>query len=122
MWRHVFSVVLKKNAAQMGGAGFTMIKQKLIQTQRFFKQNFDVFQRLYHDPRTPKRARWLLWAAIGYTLLPFDLIPDFIPILGQLDDLVIVPLLIILAIKNIPPELYEEHRQRVFNPSDDAEL
>ncbi|MBT3604608.1 MAG: DUF1232 domain-containing protein [Candidatus Latescibacteria bacterium] len=98
-----------------------MIKQKLIQTQQFFKQNFDVFQGLYSDPRTPKRARWLLWAAIGYTLLPFDLIPDFIPVLGQLDDLVIVPLLIILAIKNMPPELYEEHRQRVFDSANHSE-
>jgi hypothetical protein len=60
-----------------------MIKQKLIQTQRFFKQNFDVFQGLYHDPRTPKRARWLLWAAIGYTLLPLTSYPTSFPSLGN---------------------------------------
>ena len=91
-----------------------MIREKLDQTRRLFKQNFDVFQGLYRDPRTPRRARWFLWAAIGYTLLPFDLIPDFIPVLGHLDDVVIVPILIFLAIKSMPPELYEEHRRRVF--------
>ena len=93
------------------------LKEKLQQTRQFFKQNFDVFQGLYRDPRTPRGARWLLWAAIGYTLMPFDLIPDFLPVIGHIDDVVIVPFLIYLAIKRIPPELYDEHRRRVFGNS-----
>ena len=58
-------------------------------------------------------AKFLLWLAIGYVLLPFDLIPDFIPVLGQLDDVLIVPGLIYLALKMIPQEVIAECRERV---------
>lgn len=51
--------------------------------------------------------------AIGYLLLPFDLIPDFIPVIGHLDDLVIVPGLIYLALKMIPDEVVAECRRKV---------
>ena len=46
----------------------------------------------------------------GYALSPIDLIPDFIPVLGYLDDVIIVPLGIILVVKFIPPEVMAEHR------------
>lgn len=72
----------------------------------------------YRDPRTPWYAR--LWTAIvvGYAFSPIDLIPDFIPVLGYLDDLVLVPLGIWLALKMIPPQVIEESRikaQEVLN-------
>ena len=62
------------------------------------------------DPRVPWHAKALAAAVAAYALSPIDLIPDFIPVLGQLDDLIILPLGILLAIRLIPPQLMAEHR------------
>ncbi|CAO3363800.1 YkvA family protein [Azospirillum palustre] len=62
------------------------------------------------DPRTPWGVRVLAMAVAAYALSPIDLIPDFIPVLGYLDDLLIVPLGILLVVRLIPPELLAEHR------------
>lgn len=72
------------------------------------------YRALYDDPRTPFFARVCLWLAIAYTLLPFDIIPDFIPVIGHLDDLIIVPALLLLALRFVPREVQEEHRRRFF--------
>ena len=58
----------------------------------------------------------LLGAAVGYTLLPFDLIPDFIPVLGHLDDLVVVPLLVVAAMKLVPVDVVLECRGSAPGP------
>lgn len=73
-----------------------------------------VYKALYQDKRTPRLAKVFLWMAIGYFFLPFDLIPDFIPVLGHLDDAIIIPALIFIALKLIPKSLYQEHYQNVF--------
>lgn len=62
------------------------------------------------DPRVPWPAKAVVAAVAAYALSPIDPIPDFIPILGLLDELIVLPLGIILAIKLIPPELMTEHR------------
>jgi uncharacterized membrane protein YkvA (DUF1232 family) len=62
------------------------------------------------DPRVPWYARLFLFAIVAYALSPIDLIPDFIPILGYLDDLILVPLGIALALQMIPPEVMAECR------------
>lgn len=62
------------------------------------------------DPRTPWPVRLLAMAVAAYALSPIDLIPDFIPVLGYLDDLLIVPLGILLVVRLLPPELLAEHR------------
>ena len=62
------------------------------------------------DPRTPWYAKALGLAVAAYALSPIDLIPDFIPVLGLLDDLLIVPLGLWLTLKLIPPEVMATHR------------
>ncbi|MCA8927528.1 MAG: DUF1232 domain-containing protein [Alphaproteobacteria bacterium] len=54
------------------------------------------------DPRVPWLAKALVVLALAYALSPIDLIPDFIPVLGQLDDLVLVPAVVLLAVRFIP--------------------
>ena len=65
------------------------------------------------DPRTPWYAKALIFFVVAHTFSPIDLIPDFIPILGYLDDIIITPLGIALAIRLIPPEVLEEARLTV---------
>jgi uncharacterized membrane protein YkvA (DUF1232 family) len=60
-------------------------------------------------------ARWLLGAAVAYALSPIDLIPDFIPVLGHLDDVLIVPLLVWLALRIVPAHVVAEHRSRLMS-------
>lgn len=62
------------------------------------------------DPRTPVMARVAAGAVAAYALSPVDLIPDVVPVLGYLDDLVIVPLGIMLAVRLVPPPLMAEFR------------
>jgi uncharacterized membrane protein YkvA (DUF1232 family) len=63
------------------------------------------------DPRVPWYAKALALAVAGYALSPIDLIPDFIPILGYLDDLILVPLGIWTVVKLIPARIMAEHRE-----------
>ena len=62
------------------------------------------------DPRTPWHAKALALAIAAYALSPIDLIPDFIPIVGHLDDAILLPLAIALAVRWVPPEVMAEHR------------
>ena len=64
------------------------------------------------DPRTPWYAKAVAAAVVAYALSPFDLIPDFIPVLGYLDDLIVVPLGITLALKLIPEPVIADCRAR----------
>jgi uncharacterized membrane protein YkvA (DUF1232 family) len=64
------------------------------------------------DPRVPWYARVFAGFVVAYALSPIDLIPDVIPILGYLDDLILVPLGIILVLKMIPPAVLAECREK----------
>ena len=64
---------------------------------RHLIKELEVYRLVLKHPETPWMAKLLLGLAVGYLLLPFDLIPDFIPIIGQLDDVVIIPALFYLA-------------------------
>jgi uncharacterized membrane protein YkvA (DUF1232 family) len=87
-----------------------MIKKLSIKLQ----QRVKLYKAIYTDQRTPRSSKWLIGLAVGYALFPFDLIPDFIPVLGQLDDLIIVPFLLFLAYKMMPKAVYQEHYRRIY--------
>ncbi len=74
--------------------------------QRFLR-DLELLIRAQRDPRTPWHVRLILALLLVYALSPIDLIPDFIPILGQLDDLLILPLGLALCLRLLPPEMRE---------------
>jgi len=78
------------------------------------KKYVDLCRLLYADSRTPRTAKIMLWVATGYALSPIDLIPDFIPVIGYLDDIVILPVLLHIAIKSVPEAVYTENYNQVF--------
>lgn len=92
------------------------VGERLSAVARNLKRSLDFCRAVYADPRTPLPARGLLWAALAYAALPFDLIPDFVPLIGHLDDLLIVPGLILLALRLVPAQVYQEHRRRLLAP------
>src|SRR4051794_34748170 len=63
--------------------------------------------KLFRHPETPALARWIAFAVIAYAASPIDLIPDFIPVLGQLDDLILIPLGIAAAVRLTPKPLWQ---------------
>jgi uncharacterized membrane protein YkvA (DUF1232 family) len=85
---------------------------------RAFKRELAVYRRVLADERTPLRAKIFMGLAVGYLCMPFDLIPDFIPVLGHLDDVVIVPGLVYVALRFVPRELVAEHRTRVTHEAE----
>jgi uncharacterized membrane protein YkvA (DUF1232 family) len=87
------------------------VKQTLKDLATHLKREFAYYQRLYAHPQTPRMAKVLFWLAIGYFLLPFDLIPDFLPVIGQLDELVIIPALLYFALRFTPDSVKEACRE-----------
>jgi len=87
---------------------------RLKATAKAVRRELRVYQLVLKDRRTPRLARFLLALAIGYALSPVDLIPDFLPGLGYIDDIVIVPALVILALKMVPGGVIEDCRARAL--------
>lgn len=86
------------------------VLQRLKEWARSLKRDVIALWLAARDPRTPWLAKAVAAAVAAYALSPIDLIPDFIPVLGYLDDLVLVPLGIMLAIRLVPPRLMAEFR------------
>ena len=91
------------------------ILNKLKQKARKLKSEAQVLMIAYKDKRTPLSAKILIGITVGYLLSPIDLIPDFIPVLGLLDDIILVPALIALSIKLIPRIVLEDAREELKN-------
>src|SRR5687767_12094746 len=87
-----------------------MTRERLRGWIRLMQRDVHALYLAAHDPRVPWYAKVAAIAVAAYALSPIDLIPDFIPVLGYLDDLVIVPLGILLAVKLVPPDLMVELR------------
>lgn len=85
--------------------------QRLQQLARSVKREISMYRAVARHPRTPRISKWCLALAIGYALLPFDLIPDFIPVVGHLDDVIILPTLIAIALWLVPNDVVSECRR-----------
>ena len=73
-----------------------------------------MYRLVLKHPQTPWIAKLFLGLAVGYLLLPFDLIPDFIPVLGQLDDVIIIPILLYIALLFIPKIVIQSCREQAL--------
>jgi uncharacterized membrane protein YkvA (DUF1232 family) len=80
---------------------------------RSFKRELIAYQRVLRDERTPLSAKLFLALAIGYLCMPFDLIPDFMLVIGHLDDAIVIPALVFAALRMVPREIVSEHRAQV---------
>lgn len=89
---------------------FDLVRWK--ERARALKRDTYALYLAYHDARTPWYARVVALCVVAYAFSPIDLIPDFIPVLGYLDDLILVPLGIALAVRLIPPEVMAQSRER----------
>jgi len=89
------------------------VLDRLKQTANRLKTEISVLTVVYRAVRTPWYARAIIFLVIAHSLSPIDLIPDFIPVLGYLDDLIIIPLGIALAIRLVPKEVFAEARVKV---------
>lgn len=71
------------------------------------KQHVTAIYYVYRDRETPLLTRWLAFLVVAYALSPFDLIPDFIPVIGYLDDLILLPLGCWLVIRSVPDTVWQ---------------
>jgi uncharacterized membrane protein YkvA (DUF1232 family) len=84
------------------------------QRARALKTEIYAIYLAYKDPRTPWLAKFLALCVVAYACSPIDLIPDFVPVLGYVDDLFLLPLGIMLAVKLIPPAVYDECKAKAL--------
>jgi uncharacterized membrane protein YkvA (DUF1232 family) len=84
--------------------------QQARQWARVVKRDVHAIYLAARDPPVPWYAKTLAFCVAGYAISPLDLIPDFVSVLGYLDDVIVVPLGILAVVKLIPPEVMAEHR------------
>ncbi|WP_255294758.1 MULTISPECIES: YkvA family protein [unclassified Bacillus (in: firmicutes)] len=97
----------------MKAKGNLSIIQKLKKWAKKLKKQLLILYFAYRDERVPWYAKLFTMLVVAYAFSPIDLIPDFIPILGYLDDVILVPLGVSLALKLIPKEVLEDCKRKV---------
>ena len=102
-------VLLVAWAALVGGLLWTGRRREARALAGFIPDCLVLFRRLLGDDRVPRRGKFAVAALIGYLALPVDLVPDFIPVAGQLDDVLAVALVLRFVLRSGGPELLEEH-------------
>lgn len=96
------------------------IKNKLQDRGRRIKSDTAALYLAFRRKDTPIIAKAIIGIAVCYALSPIDLIPDFIPVLGFLDDVLLLPLLIVLAIRLVPADVLKECRKQAKNMWEDG--
>ncbi len=91
--------------------GASAVRDWLYRVRKFKREIYALYL-AYRDPRVPLYARLLAACVVAYALSPVDLIPDFVPVLGHLDDAFLIPLGAALAVKLIPPQVLAECREK----------
>ena len=92
---------------------FSRVKKQSLASR--LKNEINVYRRVISHPRCPRFARICLGAAVAYALSPIDIIPDFIPVLGYLDDAIILPVLVFVALRSLPEGLVDEVRAEMMS-------
>ena len=87
-----------------------MFKNWKIMGQKFEIETYALYL-AYKDPRVPLRIKIIILLVIAYLLSPIDLIPDFIPVIGYLDDFLLITVGIPILLKMVPKEIMDEHRK-----------
>ncbi|CAM2888444.1 DUF1232 domain-containing protein [Legionella anisa] len=90
------------------------IKKKITHFSKELKSYLFILYEVAKNTKTPWLPKMIVIFTIAYALSPIDLIPDFIPILGYLDDLILLPILIFIAIKLIPLDVWDECRVKAY--------
>lgn len=95
------------------------ILKKLKEKGRELKSNVFLLYRSSRDPRMPLRVKILALLIVAYIISPIDIIPDFIPVLGLLDEVILVPIFLTFTVSLIPDEIRQEYQQQdVLNIED----
>ena len=78
-----------------------------------FKRELQLYRNIIlADPRTPKLTKWLLGSAVAYVATPLDIVPDLIPVVGHLDDAVVIPTFFCLTLRQFPSSFWMSRRPR----------
>ena len=109
-------ITAKRTAKRISRFEFSLFQgpaltDRLKDWARIIKRDVHALYLAGRDPRVPWYAKVLAVMVAAYALSPIDLIPDFIPVLGYLDDVILLPLGIILVVRLVPPDIMAEHRE-----------